>query len=150
MRYLTLIFLIIGCSASTQVTQIDEEGGPEPKVGETAAVAEETFFITENFDEVLRDARRSKRPIIIHFGADWCLPCKQMRRITYKDAKVKSAILEGFIPYRVDVDYFVGMDIADRYRVKKYPTVITLDYKGNITSFNEGYLSPDQLLGIIN
>ena len=73
-----------------------------------------------------------------------------MRSITYKDEKVKSIIEKQFIPFRVDVDYFTGMDIADRYKVKKYPTVITLDYNGNVLTFTEGFIGAEEILGILD
>ncbi len=56
----------------------------------------------DDLDTALAEAAAQKRPAIIYFTADWCIPCREMKGTTFADASVIRES-ERFIPIMVDL-----------------------------------------------
>jgi len=90
-------------------------------------------------------AKQQKKPILIDFYAEWCGPCKEMLRTTYKDSKVV-ARAKQFVPVLVNVDK--QPELAKKYGVQLLPTVVFTDAKGAVLRKQEGYDSADDFLAL--
>jgi thiol:disulfide interchange protein DsbD len=98
--------------------------------------------------EAVADARTSGLPVIIDFTADWCLPCKELDRITFRDARVVEAARE-FVALKADVSEFTAPPIEAlrrQYEIFGVPTVLFLDAQGREPRHLRvnGYLSPEE------
>jgi thioredoxin-related protein len=109
-----------------------------------SSIAQIRFF-DGSFEEAKAAAKEEGKPLFIDFYADWCVPCKQMERFGFRDKDFSEVINGSFIAVKVDVDEFVGMDVAESYRVSKYPTLIITDKRGRELRRREGYQSPEEL-----
>lgn len=109
----------------------------------------EINFFEGEYSEALKHAKEMHKPLFIDFYADWCTPCKQMEKYAFKDSEIASHINNNFIAVRVNVEYFSGMDIADKFHIKTYPTLIILDKRGREKSRVTGYQSPKDLLKFV-
>jgi thiol:disulfide interchange protein DsbD len=45
-------------------------------------------------DAEVRNASASGRAVMLDFYADWCVSCKEMERLTFTDARVRTALAE--------------------------------------------------------
>lgn len=80
----------------------------------------------------------------LYFGADWCIPCRQMKEL-FKDTDVKKELDKlDFTMYNVDVD----KDEARRWKVKVVPTMIFIDLEGNVEKIT-GSKSKTKLIEIL-
>ncbi len=82
--------------------------------------------------EAVEQARASGRPVIIDFTADWCLPCKELDRITFRTKRVVEAAA-GFVALKADVTQFTAKPVEElrrQYDVLGVPTVLFLDAAG--------------------
>ncbi len=61
----------------------------------------------------------SKRPVLVDFYADWCMPCKQLTPIL---KEVKDTLKEGVRIIKVDVDK--NPLIASKYQIRNLPTMM--------------------------
>jgi thiol:disulfide interchange protein DsbD len=85
-------------------------------------------------DELLSEAKRLKKPVIIDFYADWCSPCRELEEITFHDAEIAKQAEQDFIMVKVDLTRKgnpVHEHLLKEYEVKGVPTVVFINRKGN-------------------
>ena len=93
------------------------------------------------------EAARTSKPLFLYFGAEWCPPCQDMKRTTWSDRQVETA-LRRFVPVKIDVD--AHPDLAVKYQVQPLPTFIIADKEGNEIRRIDGGMSADDLIGWIS
>ncbi len=92
-------------------------------------------------------ASKSEKLIFIDAYTDWCGPCKRMARTTFKDAEVAIFFNEEFINLKIEMEKNPeGNDIARKYGVRAYPTLLIVDSEGNLVKKTIGFKTKDQLL----
>lgn len=98
----------------------------------------------------LAAARDAGRPAVVDFVADWCIPCHEMERTTYRDAAVL-AEAERFAMLKVDItrESEETTRLADDFEVKGVPTLILYDSRGNEVQRLVGYTGADELLAAL-
>lgn len=99
----------------------------------------EVRFYDGSYDELLRESKKLKKPIILDFWATWCIPCRKMENETFADPDFAAYINKNFLVYKVNIDTFEGMDIADKYSIDAYPTLILLDAKNKYIDRYKGF-----------
>lgn len=106
-------------------------------------------FFEGSYDEAQIAATEQGKLVFLDFYADWCMPCKQMERYGFRDAEFMQMISANFIAFKVDVDQFSGMDVADTFKVTKYPTLIVSDADGLEKQRAVGYQSAEELKELV-
>lgn len=103
------------------------------------------------FDETaLRQALASGRPAMLDFSADWCVPCHELERVTFADARVVAATRE-IAAFQVDLTHYDSPE-ADAWRkrfgIAGVPTVVFLAPDGREVrqARVEGFLTPERFL----
>jgi protein disulfide-isomerase len=84
-----------------------------------------------SYDAALQTAAQSDKPVLMIFTADWCPPCKMMKRRVWPDGKVASLIEQRFVPVKVDLTDRKPNPLADRYQVQYIPTIVVTDATGS-------------------
>jgi thiol:disulfide interchange protein DsbD len=87
---------------------------------------------TDYSDEVLKEAARLKRPVVIDFYAAWCAPCRELDETTFHDAAVVRQA-GGFVMIKVDVTqggHPTHERLLQEFAVKGVPTVVFLNADG--------------------
>jgi thioredoxin-related protein len=112
--------------------------------------ADSINFFTGDFTEALKEAKKQNKPLFIEFGADWCAPCVKMEQETFTSPKVIELLNEKYIPVKVDVDQFAGMDIAEKYKISEFPTYLFLHKNGEYYAESKGFFPPKFFVAEIN
>lgn len=101
-----------------------------------------------SYNSAVVEARDSGKPLLVVFGADWCGPCQQMKAQVYSDMKVTDTIETGFVPVHVDMtsDGLADQELANRYSVQGYPTMLILDTNGDVISESLGSMPKSDFL----
>lgn len=103
-------------------------------------------FLTGAFKDVLAKAVTEKKPVMIDFYTDWCRWCDTLDANTYSDARVSELVEQKVVPYKIDAEKGEGIEIAKKYGVKAYPTILLIKSDGEEIDRLLGYMPPDQFL----
>jgi thiol:disulfide interchange protein DsbD len=97
--------------------------------------------------ESLAQAAQQRRPVVLDFVADWCIPCHEMDVSTFADPRVVE-LARDFLMLRADLtlenEYTQG--VTKQFDVRGVPTLIVLDENGREVARLVGYVSADELL----
>lgn len=91
---------------------------------------------TTDYNAARELSKKSGKPVFMEFYADWCGPCKQMERTTFKDAQVVK-MMDKFIPLRINVDK--QPKLANKYEANSIPRAVVLAPSGKIVRISAGY-----------
>ena len=85
------------------------------------------------FDEAtFAAAQAERRPVILDFSAEWCVPCHELDEFTFSDPAVVRAT-EGFVRMRVDLTRFDSPEsqaLRTRFAIAGVPTIVFLGADG--------------------
>jgi thiol:disulfide interchange protein DsbD len=100
-----------------------------------------------NVPTSLARARAEGKPVLIDFGASWCVACEELLHKTFSEAEVRREA-ERFVNVRVDAsEPTPEIDaLQTRYQVRGLPTVILIDAQGReVTRVTEFIAAPRML-----
>jgi thioredoxin-related protein len=109
-----------------------------------------------NWNDGLREAGESQRPIVVDVYTDWCGWCKRMDRDVYSRSDVREYLSKRFVPVRLNAEssalaLYEGRNLssralAARFRVSGYPTTVFLRSGGEHVVNVPGYVDADRFL----
>ena len=97
-------------------------------------------------DETKAAAAAAEREtlVMMEFYTDWCSWCRRLETETFTDSRVV-AVLEELVPIRVNAEGG-GEDLARRYGVDSYPTIVFVSPDGHEVDRILGYLPPQAFI----
>ena len=93
------------------------------------------FFVPhklQGWQPYAAEAVGAGRPAVIDFSAEWCLPCLELEKKTFTDARVKEALGRRAL-LKADMTKMSSPEtiaLAEKYRILGVPTVIFVDSSG--------------------
>lgn len=87
------------------------------------------------FADVLAQAKRENKRVLVDFWATWCHACVQMNKTTFRDTRVGNMMNYSFVNYAVDVDHDAdAKELVEKFNIKAFPTYLILNPDG--TEYN--------------
>lgn len=105
-------------------------------------------FHKGTWNEALQLAKEQGKPIFLDISASWCGPCKMLKSKTFPNQKVGEFYNTNFINVAVDGEKGEGIELARKYKIKGYPSLIYVDKNGKLISQTAGYRNPTQFIDI--
>lgn len=103
----------------------------------TAAPSPEpTIRWEKTYTSAVSQAKKTRKPLLIEFYADWCGPCKKMESTTLKNREVLK-VVRRFVAVRVNLDK--ARDLARRFNVTSIPHALIMWPNGKIVREAVGY-----------
>lgn len=88
------------------------------------------------FADVLAQAKRENKRVLVDFWATWCHACIQMNKTTLRDTRIGNLLNYTFVNYSVDMDHDPdGKELVEKYKIQAFPTYLILNPDG--TKFNQ-------------
>ena len=89
-------------------------------------------FTKGSWAEILAEAKQSDKIIFVDAFTTWCGPCKWMAANSFPDKAVGDFYNSTFINAKIDMEKGEGIDIAKKYQVRAYPTLLFIDGDGEL------------------
>lgn len=121
---------------------------PDPVQMAVTSHAKSEIAWEKDWDAAFMRARSQGRPVMANFYADWCVWCKTLETITFRDQKVAALLAERVVPLNIDIDGDAG-DVVSELHVEAPPTIVFLDPDGNELGRIPGYLPPTQFITVV-
>ena len=108
-------------------------------IGAASMMAQaQTEFRNISFDEGLAAAKQENKMVFIDFFTTWCGPCKKLSSEVFPDKSVGEYMNKTFVCLKMDAEK-EGAELAKKYEVKAYPTMVILNDKGEVVTKVVGY-----------
>jgi thioredoxin-related protein len=95
-------------------------------------------------DAAVREAAARNTVVMAEFYTDWCNWCRRLDSDTFSDPEVRLE-LSNFVALKLNAEKG-GAELASRYGVDSYPTLIFFDAQGHEMERILGYLPPSKFL----
>lgn len=87
-------------------------------------------FYKGKFKDALAKAKQENKLVFVDFYTTWCGPCKAMDANIFPDAKIGALFNKKFVAIKIDAEKGEGIQLASKYKVKGYPTLLYLAADG--------------------
>ncbi len=108
----------------------------------------EVAWSNESWKTILKTAKSENKYVFIDFFTTWCGPCKTMDKETYAEEGV-SGFLNGMVPVKYNAEKGAGLELAKKFRISAYPTLVLLGPEGEEIDRHVGFLNAKDFLRIM-
>ena len=122
------IYLVVATLLSISTSAMAQEAGQEGIV-----------FIDNEWNDALATAKASGKNIFIDAYTTWCGPCKMMDRDVFTDSSVAIFYNKHFINLKLDIEKGDGLEVAEKFQVRAYPSFLFIDADQNLVHRGVGY-----------
>ena len=126
MRFKRLVFLITFFMCTSLFSQVN--------------------FIHQDLEKAKQEARVEGRYILVDVYTDWCGWCKKMDKTTFHNDEVAKFVNENMVALKLNAEKGIGKELSQKYGVSGLPTIIYLDYKGNLIEKKPGFKTAAQIM----
>lgn len=98
------------------------------------------------WEEVLAQAKKEHKIIFVDAYTTWCGPCKRMAKDVFPNKEVGEFFNKYFINYKMDMEKGEGPKFARKYQVNSYPTLLFIDFDGEVVNIGKGARPADQFI----
>lgn len=97
--------------------------------------------LATNTEEELNKALESGRPVLVDFGSNSCIPCRQLRPVLHEIRKEQAGKLEVLV-----IDIYKQQALASQYRIQVMPTLVFFDSTGKEVVRRQGFMPKTALM----
>ncbi|MBC7817616.1 MAG: thioredoxin family protein [Planctomycetaceae bacterium] len=102
----------------------------------TAIGANKPDVWKHDFTDAAKEAKQAGRPLLIHFHATWCPPCRQMEKDVLHHADVRDVLTRQFVAVMIDSDQHP--ELVSQFEIKSLPTDVIIAPDGVVALKSEG------------
>jgi thiol:disulfide interchange protein len=102
-----------------------------------------------SYEAAMAESKRTGKPVMIDFSADWCGPCQRLRAEVFDDValarQVQNVIIPVSIVDRVRERGFNGEEaehLQNEYNADAFPTLIVVSARTGLMMRTQGYAGP--------
>ena len=96
--------------------------------------------------EALAKAKESGKQVFVDCFTEWCGPCKILARDVFPRPEVGKVFNARFVNLKLDMEKGEGPEVAKRYSISAYPTMLVINPDGTVAGKVVGSLPMEQIL----
>lgn len=102
------------------------------KWGPSAVVAGPRGKWLHDLDEGLAAGAASGKPVLVLYTADWCPPCRGLKRGVLSDHRINAFLAREYVRVKIDLTDRRGPNnrLAAKKRIKGTPTMVVYNHRG--------------------
>ena len=86
-------------------------------------------------------------PLLLHFSADWCVPCKRMEATVLHDSSLLAIFDQEIVACKIDGT--VNPHLLSNYQVSSYPSDVILSPDGQVLKRSSGVVDLDTYANLL-
>lgn len=94
-----------------------------------------------NSKEEFMAALKAGRPLLVDFGSNTCIPCRQLRPVLQEIKQEQTGKMEVLV-----IDVYKYRDLAQQYKVQVIPTIVLFDASGKEVFRGQGFMPKEALM----
>ncbi len=143
-KAIALLLIVSGCFLVVYGISSLLPGNESVSVARAEIIESEPYnWIKDDYERAFSLAKTENKPLIIDFWAEWCVYCKKLEKITFRDSKVVGRAGD-FVFLKVNYDN--NRELASKFDVSGLPTVLFLEPGGREVSRETSYFGADTML----
>lgn len=103
-------------------------------------------FTDGKWKDVKAKARKDNKYIFVDAFTTWCAPCRQLKKVTFKERNAVAYFNSNFINYTVDMEKGEGIELAEQWGVTGYPALLFFTPEGKMIMKHIGYVDGKQFV----
>ena len=103
-------------------------------------------FREGDWNSMLKQASKSNKLIFLDCYTSWCGPCKMLAKHVFTVDSVADFFNRNFICVKMDMEKGEGPELAKKYNIAAYPTLLFINGNGEQVHTVVGYQKPGKLL----
>jgi thioredoxin 1 len=103
-------------------------------------------FLNLRWEEALQKAQAENKLIFVDFYAEWCGRCKRLKENTFPDPEVGALFNKNFINLAFDIEKADGKALAEKYDVRRHPTLLFVNGQGEVVEQAAGFQNTRRLI----
>ncbi|OQP45260.1 thiol reductase thioredoxin [Niastella yeongjuensis] len=133
-----LVICLIGLTIGSRMVFAQKEN--------RTPAAKKISFVNGKWEDVAALAKKNGKYIFVDAYTAWCTPCRQLKEVTFKDKEAAEFYNGNFINYMVDMEKGEGEELAEKWDVTVYPTLLYFTPEGKMVMKQVGYVDGQQLI----
>jgi thioredoxin-related protein/uncharacterized protein YdcH (DUF465 family) len=113
------------------------------------AFSNEINFVNGTYAEILAKAKAENKVVMIDFFTDWCKWCVELDKKVYTVAEVADFANANQINWKIDAEKGEGIELAKKYKVEGFPTVLYVNSDGEEIDRIVGYFPAKDFLPLM-
>lgn len=94
----------------------------------------------------MKKAAATHKRIFVDAYASWCGPCKLLKATTFRNQEAALFFNQNFINLSIDMEKGDGVNLAAKWDIQAYQTLIIFDVTGEPVLETVGFLKPKDLI----
>ena len=123
-------------TSSSVVAPVETNQKTQPSGAAKKPVALQPIVWRSDYEAALKEAAQARKPVMVDFYTDWCGACKMMDAEAYTNASVIDES-RNFVMVKVDAEK--RTDLAQKFKVDGYPTILWMNADEKVLDSSPGY-----------